>query len=421
ALTRQLRERYPAFAELVNPRPPALTELAHLLAPGEAFMAFLTTADRTYGWATDRAGKVDFFASDLGETKLAQIVTRLRRTLDADQWTGSLPPPFDLASAQQVFMELLAPTRRVWQDHPDLVVAASGPLGSLPFALLPAGSLADPEPKAAEKPAGPWLIASHSITQTASAAAFVALRSAPRSSGERPPFLGFGDPDYAAAPTSSAAPEPDAPYGEALPWREYRKLPRLPETRDEILAIAAALQTDPAGSTFFGRDASRARVQRADLSRRRVVAFATHGLVPGDLPGLDQPALALAGGGDGKESPLLTLGDVLGLRLDADWVVLSACNTASPDAAGAEAVSGLGRGFFYAGTRAVLVTHWAVETESATLLVSEVFRNYAKPDVSRAQALRLAQLKVMQQSGKQRRFAHPAYWAGYALVGDGGR
>lgn len=419
-LTRQLRERFPAYAELVNPRPPALSALAQSLAPGEAFLAFLTTPDRTYGWATDRLGKVAFFASDLGETKLAEIVTRLRRSLDPDQWRGSQPPPFDHALARQVFGELLAPTKQVWQERPDIVVAASGSLGRLPFALLPMGS---PEPRSAEKPSADWLVASHSITQTPSAAAFAALRALPRNGGERPAFLGFGDPDYAAAPlpVPAAEPQPEAIYRETLPWPEYRKLPRLPETRDEILAIAAALQADPAASTFFGRDASRARVQTADLSRRRVVAFATHGLVPGDLPGLDQPALALAGGGDARESPLLTLGDVLGLRLDADWVVLSACNTASPDAAGAEAVSGLGRGFFYAGTRAVLVTHWSVESESAKLLVSEVFRNYAKPDVSRAQALRLAQLQVMQQTGKQRRFAHPAYWAGYALVGDGGR
>src|SRR3546814_8473641 len=94
--------------------------------------------------------------------------------------------------------------------------------------------------------------------------------------------------------------------------------------------------------------------------------FAPHGLVPGDLNGLAEPALALSApavtgaSGDG----LLTMSEILGLRLNADWIVLSACNTASGDGASAEAVSGLGRAFFYAGTRAVLVTNWPVETTS---------------------------------------------------------
>ena len=107
---------------------------------------------------------------------------------------------------------------------------------------------------------------------------------------------------------------------------------------------------------FLGLEANEQSVKSVDLSRYKVVAFATHGLVPGDLDGLDQPALALSSpkaagvSGDG----LLTLGEVLGLRLNADWVILSASNTASADGAGAEAVSGLGRAFFYAGSKCLI-------------------------------------------------------------------
>ncbi|MDP6068841.1 MAG: CHAT domain-containing protein [Alphaproteobacteria bacterium] len=117
-----------------------------------------------------------------------------------------------------------------------------------------------------------------------------------------------------------------------------------------------------------------------DLSRIAVLAFATHGLVPGDLNGLLQPALALSSPKvtGSKDDGLLTMGEILGLKLDADWVVLSACNTGSDEGAGAEAVSGLGRAFFYAGTRALLVSNWPVETTSAKTLTTDLFRRHAK-------------------------------------------
>ena len=156
--------------------------------------------------------------------------------------------------------------------------------------------------------------------------------------------------------------------------------------------------------------------------------FATHGLIPDELPGLSQPALALSNPAvtGEKEDGLLTLAEILGLKLRADWVVLSACNTASPDGQASEAVSGLGRGFFFAGAKALLVSHWPVETVSAKLLTTELFRRQAaNATLGRAQALREASLAVMQQSAKGSRgasysYAHPMFWAPFVVVGDGG-
>ena len=160
--------------------------------------------------------------------------------------------------------------------------------------------------------------------------------------------------------------------------------------------------------------------------------FATHGLVPGDLDGLHQPALALtlrqvAGpeAGDG----LLTMGDILSMRLDADWVVLSACNTAAANGQGAEAMSGLGRAFFYAGARALLVTYWPVETGSARSLTTDLFaRQAANPSLSRARALQETMLAMIDGPGaidpathaSAFSYAHPLFWAPFGLVGDGG-
>ena len=156
----------------------------------------------------------------------------------------------------------------------------------------------------------------------------------------------------------------------------------------------------------------------------------THGLVPGELNGLTQPALALTApsvsqnDGDG----LLTMGEILALKLDADWVVLSACNTGAGAGAGAEAASGLGRAFFYAGTRAILVTNWSVHSASARELISDVFRRQAAgPALSRGEALRQASMALLDgpgftnQSGKTVfAYAHPLFWAPYTIIGDGG-
>jgi CHAT domain-containing protein len=108
----------------------------------------------------------------------------------------------------------------------------------------------------------------------------------------------------------------------------------------------------------------------------------------------------------------------LNLKLNADWVVLSACNTAASDGKGEEALSGLARGFFYAGSRSLLVTHWSVDSESAKELTTATFSHYTQNSKApKAESLRQAMLTVMAQP----QYAHPAFWAPYALVGDGGR
>ena len=168
-----------------------------------------------------------------------------------------------------------------------------------------------------------------------------------------------------------------------------------------------------------------------DLSGYKVLAFATHGLVPGDLNGLTQPALALSSPkvAGGTDDGLLTMGEILGLKLNADWVVLSACNTGSGQGAGAEAVSGLGRAFFYAGTRALLVSNWPVETTSAKALTTDLFKRQADdPGLTRVQALRQAMVGLIDEkafvdegSGKiVFSYAHPIFWAPFSLIGDGG-
>ena len=196
--------------------------------------------------------------------------------------------------------------------------------------------------------------------------------------------------------------------------------------------IGTLLGADQDRDLFLGTRANEDAVRRTDLSQYRIVAFATHGLGRGDLDGLDQPALALSapevvgGAGDG----LLTMEKILRLRMDADWIVLSACQSGAGSTEDDEALSGLGRAFFYAGSRALLVTAWPIETTSARALTTLIFQRYtADPTVSRAMALRSAMLAVLDEgaaidgrSGIVRfTYAHPVFWAPFIVVGDGGR
>ena len=222
----------------------------------------------------------------------------------------------------------------------------------------------------------------------------------------------------------------NSPKLDGVDSAELAMLPRLPDTADELKSIALALQADPSKVLNLGKKASEQAVKTMDLSGFKVLAFATHGLVPGELNGLSQPALALSSptvtGGDGDG--LLTMEEILGLKLDADWVVLSACNTGAGAGAGAEAASGLGRAFFYAGTRALLVTNWSVHSQSARELVTDLFRRQAQdPKLTRGEALRQATMALVDGPGyagadgkTEFAYAHPLFWAPYTIIGDGG-
>jgi len=164
------------------------------------------------------------------------------------------------------------------------------------------------------------------------------------------------------------------------------------------------------------------------LADFRIVHFATHGLVAGDLPGLDEPALAFTPAkiGGGEDDGLLTMSEVMNLSLNADWVVLSACNTAASDGDGAEAVSGLGRAFFYAGARSLLVSNWPVHSGATTDLMSHLFKEMTiNKSLSKAEGLRRAKLYQINQSGFKMNgemafsYAHPIFWAPFIIIGDG--
>jgi CHAT domain-containing protein len=458
----QINRQFPAYADLIDPKPPTVDAIRAALRPGEALLSFYFGQDASFVWAVPKDGNVAFAAVPATALQLEAKVRTLRQALEPQVTMVSEIPPFDLTLAYELYTLLLKPIEAAWQPAKSLIVVTNGALGELPLSLLPtAPSQIDvtAKPLFAGYRDVPWLARGHAVTVVPSASALVTLRRLPPGSPSRDKLIGFGDPYFNAQeateaegqqPAESAqvasASEGDtsaatvtrgvplklraSPHTEDADTAELAMLPRLPDTRLELMSVANALGVDPAKTLYLGKDANEQNVETLDLSHYRIVAFATHGLVPGDIDGLTQPALALTAPdiagvkGDG----LLTMEKILALKLDADWVVLSACNTAAGAGAGAEAASGLGSAFFYAGTRALLVTNWSVQSTSARELITDIFRRQgADPSLSRGEALRQAMMALLDGPGSVDSsghtvftYAHPLFWAPYSVIGDGG-
>jgi CHAT domain-containing protein len=450
----EINKRFPSYADLVDPKPPSVAQIKATLADGEAMLSFYFGRDASFVWAVPKEGAVAFAEIKATSGELESKVRKLREALEPQAAMISDIPPFDLKLGYELYSTLLKPVEAGWKHSKSLIVVTNGALGLLPISLLPTAPAqidANDDPLFSSYREVPWLARKYAVTMVPSSAALRTLRQLPPGKPGRGELIAFGDPLFSTEQAAEAAKAEtlikvadagavttrgmplkrrSSPKLEGVDSAELAMLPRLPDTADELKSIALALQADPSKVLRLGKDANEDAVKTMDLSGFKVLAFATHGLVPGELNGLTQPALALSApavagvGGDG----LLTMEEILTLKLDADWVVLSACNTGAGAGAGAEAASGLGRAFFYAGTRALLVTNWSVHSQSARELVTNLFKRQADdPKLTRGEALRQAMMALADGPGylgvdgkTEFTYAHPLFWAPYTIIGDGG-
>jgi CHAT domain-containing protein len=450
---KEIESRFPKYAQWINPVPPSIKEVKASLRPGESLLSIYTGRDRSFVWAVPYEGKIRFAIVPLNKSEVDTMVALIRSTLEPNATKLGEIPPFDLETTYALFKVFFEPVRKGWENAKSLLVVPHGALSYLPLSLLPTEKIKPPDDKDAifeNYKAVPWLVRSHAVTVLPSVSTLIRLRDMPEGDRAQLPFLGFGDPYFNEQQATAAAKSKKAlqtarfqhpgdyvlrglsikrVHTEQLESAQIEVLPRLPETAEEIHSMARAMNADPKRDVFTGAQANEQQVKTMDLSRYRVIAFATHGLAPGDLDGLLQPALALSSprvagiDGDG----FLTMEEIFGLWLNTDWVVLSACNTGAGREQGAEALSGLCRAFFYAGAQALLVTNWRVETNSAKALTTDLFRRQAKnPMLSRAEALQQSKLFLIDaaghvdpRSGKVLfTYAHPIFWAAFSLVGE---
>jgi CHAT domain-containing protein len=421
----------------------------------------------------------------LGYEALEQRVQALRCGLDQLAWrgdgakecqkllgtSGAVPGvgvalPFDLAKAYELYQVLFGQIESLLVNPDgtgkDLLVVPSGPLVKLPFQVL----VTKAPGSGASYASADWLIKRNALTVLPSVTSLKALRDLARPSKATRPLLGYGNPLLDGNPASDAQvrraklartkqscpkalPEGQLTTSSIEPpgvltayfkrgeanVETLRRLAPLPETADELCEVA---QLVGAAESDVKLGAAANELSIKTLSRDGLLAsyaalhFATHGLLAAETAtlaaSLAEPALVLTPPTKASEDDngLLTASEVTQLKIDADWVVLSACNTASGDKKeNAEALSGLARAFFYAGARALLVSHWYVDSKAAVKITTGTFAEMkANPSIGRAQALRVAMLAAMADKTRPASWiaaAHPSVWAPFSVVGEGAR
>ncbi len=408
-----VQEVAPNYGQLLQEVVPARDVFA-LLRPGEAFAQVTVATDETWTLLL-RDGQIFLGRSETGLGAMTRLVVRLRATLARKD--GALPA-FATGPAHGVYAATLGTVASPLAGATALVVAPSGPLLSLPFALLLTEDVGDADLRSA-----PWLVRSMSIAHVPSAANFAGLRRAAGGSRASRPWFGFGD----FRPVSRAAavrsfPEPACAETAA----EFAALSPLPHSRVELekaRAIMGANATDVLLGPAFTAEA----VRRAPLKSYRIIHFSTHALLPSELECQPQQIIVTSAPSGAKtaDGAMLLADDALGLDLDADTVILSACNSGGRGGKLAgESLSALARAFFYAGSRSLFATHWSLNDAAAEQLVSGLLRDH-RDDTGDglAQSLRAAQLALLASAGHDgtpAELAHPFFWAPMALIGEAG-
>jgi CHAT domain-containing protein len=441
-IDRELKQRFPGYFALVRPEPLKVPEIAELLAADEALVDILSSYDETYVFVVTRSGS-HWYSTGWSPNQFVDAVQALRTRLDVEdlkQGIRQIPSLFDLGLAHEIYTKVLGPAEDLIRDKAHLIIVPSGPLTALPFHVLVT------EPPAVEHPVlsqlaifrdVKWLVNKYAISVLPAVSSLKGLRAVATSPQNQKPLIGFGNPRFvtAAADRRSRSRGREVQQvasrtrGITSYWRggevnaeALRQLPALPETETELRAVARKVGAD-ARDLLLGVQATESAVKRLDLTSYRIVYFATHGLISGEVKGLAEPALALTPPDtpSANDDGLLTASEIAQLRMNADWVVLAACNTAAGDAPGADALSGLARAFFHAGARALLVSHWRVGSEAAAKLTTATFEaKRLDPSLGRAEALRRAMIGYMADTSDPWS-GYPAFWAPFTVAGEGGK
>jgi CHAT domain-containing protein/tetratricopeptide (TPR) repeat protein len=478
-----LAEKFPDYATLASPSPLSVGDVQAQLSADEALVLFLDTPkadptpEETFIWVVTKSD-MRWVRSELGTSALVREVAALRCGLDYEgawlddkgDWKGSRcesllnvaygstdhdtlgkPLPFDLARAHALYEALFGSIADlIGNKH--LLIVPSGPLTQLPFQVLVT------EPAKAALPSAfaqyrdvAWLARRNAVTILPAVSSLKALRQYAKLSHATAAYIGFGDPllegrsgdekeakrardkrcepmhgtQIASLELHRGAPAVSRGSSGLADVSEIRQLPPLPETADEVCDVANDLGADPATAVHLGAAATEAEVKLLSsdgtLAKNKIIHFATHGALAGELSRDAEPGLILTppAAASDTDDGYLAASEIAALKLDADWVILSACNTAAGNAEGAEALSGLARAFFYAGARSLLVSHWEVASEPTVALITKAVAELAaNPKIGRAEALRRSMVKMIDE--RKAFEAHPAYWAPFVLVGEGG-
>jgi CHAT domain-containing protein len=416
----RIRRESPRYAALTQPVPASLEEIRRDVLDDETvLLEFYIGDERSFLWAVTRS---DLVSQALpGRAQIEAAARRVHALLTERQRTRAPAAVKDadrrLESESMAMSRLLlagiGPRLATDWKGKRLLVVASGALAYLPFGALPSPAAATSRP----------LLLDHEIVYTPSASVLVALRQErdrkPAAAGTMAvladPVFEAADPRVHSNASAKAAPRPTPSTGltRAMDSLGRQRFSRLPFSRQEADAIAAFVpRRELLRATDF--EANRALVTERGLGDRRVVHFATHGLLNSEHPDLSGLVLSLVDETGAPHDGFLRMHEIYNLRLPADLVVLSACQTALGREIRGEGLMGLTRGFMYAGARRVVASLWQVDDESTAELMKRFYRGMLKEGRRPPDALRNAQLEL----SRDRRWSAPFHWAGFVLQGE---
>jgi CHAT domain-containing protein len=439
----------PEYAELTRPRPLQVAETRGLLGSDEALLLIVPGPDATYIWVVTREN-FEWARVPMTDMDLAAAVAELRDGLEP-QPNGAVKP-FDRKLAYALYQALIVPLEPLFRDKKLILTAVSGTLQSLPLSVLvtdpPLGDNVDP----ADLLTTHWLADRYALATLPAVSSLQVLRcyaagavppaTCPNRKAARPApeasdpdfYAGFGDPQLLGPPDNRKGPDAAGKYslGETADIEAIRRLPRLKDSASEVTALVPEFGRDKSFTRTEAEMTETAFKSSDEVRRAGVLLISTHGLLSTEAGAIGEPGLVFTPPAPGtphakllQDDGLLTASEVTSLRLSAQIVVLSACNTARNDGKlGSDGLAGLARAFFFAGAHALLVSHWAVDSEASSALTIATIKTYRRdPGIrpasvdGKAGALQAA-MQAVRQDPKHPQWAHPTYWAPFILVGD---
>ncbi len=417
---KQLSAEFPAYADLQQAKPVELTSVQARLRPGEAMVIFEIGRTRSFVVLVTK----DRLTARPIQLEQGQVETSVRTLRKAFAAKSGRLGEFDLAQAHALYQGLFGPIESSLAGIDQLVLVQNGALASLPAALL---VTQDPGKDTDYRHAA-WLARRFATVEVPSIRAYASLRDrAATHVAAAKPFFGIGNPPFTGGTDDGKGKSGLSAMGSVcrdggpFPAQQLRALAPLPDTATELRTVAKSLGAGD-DSLLLGAAATEANLRARSLQDVRVLYFATHALLPGELSCQSEPALALAPPAtpatDRSTDGLLDASEVAGLTLNADLVVLSACNTGQTETQfGGSALAGLAESFFYAGARSLIASHWQVPSSATAQLMVGMFGHLAAdPGGGTAKAIRAAQLALLDKPDT----AHPFFWAAFTLIGDSG-
>lgn len=465
---------YPRYMELEEPRPVTVDELQrNALRPNETLLAYFRLPKELLIFLVSRAD-FQLLRVPVERAELDNLVKQVRQPMEAGGRLDALAK-LDPALLNRLYTLLLKPVQDKLPANSRVLLVGDGPLYTLPMEMLvKRWGEADQKAFAAKRKADlsqfgtlDYAGAHWRFSYLPSLAALAIQRASVEKPVKKPlknsfshNLLAFADPVFERADQTQTAAMRAVSQDLGGLRGDRVSIPRLPETADEVAAVAKILGGE--NSLYLREAAQESQVKKNDLTQSRYLHFATHGLLGGEFarlkgyvgeiddmpvgapkgakrmrnisvvedeagapakpPVKGQPALVLTLVGDlAGEDGLLTMTEVMGLKMNADLVVLSACNTAGErvETRNGEGFAGLTRAFMHAGARGLLVSHWSVESLATRDLITDFFRRQ-KAGATTADALSAAQADIRGSRDERLQVsrAHPFFWAPFVHVGD---